>query len=330
VRKAASASETHVAHAARDGLIRGNAVDAVVTGVLVAAADAPGVLLGPLQMLVGGAGAGLIAVDGRVRQPGRGAPRPRGFLVGEVIPEAARVGVPALPAALATALASHGTRSLLRAAAPAIEWVRTRSAERAALLELIARRGAPAMAEDSVAVELTAIAGRGAQGLLTAADLAEVRPALVRCPERALGPSGVLTVPWSGSAGSDGKCTHVVAAADGRGLVAVACYEVPTEGIAVPALGLVAPFAAAPVLRGRPRIAPDEPRPSSAPIALRARKGIVDLAIAIATATNGQDALASLLEACAIQPTFSAALATVTEGQPVGISAARDAVMVLA
>src|SRR5450432_3699908 len=105
-RRAAAGSESHVAQAARDALARGNAGDAVVAGVLMAAAESPGVLLGPVQLLAGGAGAGLIAIDGRVRQPGLDAPRPRGFVSGEPIPEAARVGVPALPAAVATALAS--------------------------------------------------------------------------------------------------------------------------------------------------------------------------------------------------------------------------------
>jgi hypothetical protein len=329
VHKAASASEAHVAQAAREGLARGNAVDAVVIGVLVAAAESPGVLLGPVQMLIGGAGAGLIAVDGRVRQPGRGAPRPRGFVAGEPIPDAARVGVPALPGALATALASHGSRSLLRAAGPAIEWARSRSPERAALLVSIARRGAPALAEDSVAGELVAVVGRAAHGLLTVDDLAEVRPALVRCSERSLGVSGVLTVPWRGSVALDGRCTHVVAAADSRGLVAIACYEVPLDGVSVPALGVVAPLAAAPILRGKPRTPPDEPRPTSAPIALRARKGMIDLAVAVATTTAAQAALEALLDAFTEQPTFGAALATVKDGRPVGISAARDSVTVL-
>src|SRR5579862_1370370 len=87
--KAATASDPVVAEAAREALSRGNAVDAVVTGVLVAAARSASVLLGPLQALVGGAGAGLLAVDGRVRQPGTGAPRPRGFVEGTPIPDAA-------------------------------------------------------------------------------------------------------------------------------------------------------------------------------------------------------------------------------------------------
>ncbi len=147
-RRAAAGSESHVAQAAREVLERGNAVDAVVAGVLMAAAESPGVLLGPLQFLAGGAGAGLIAIDGRVRQPGLGAPRPRGFQANETIPDAALVGVPFLPAALVTALATLGAATLLRAAGPALAWARANAPERAGLLEAIARRGAPALAEE--------------------------------------------------------------------------------------------------------------------------------------------------------------------------------------
>ncbi|MGH7438109.1 MAG: hypothetical protein ACRENE_20695, partial [Polyangiaceae bacterium] len=50
--KAATASDPFVAEAAREALGRGNAVDAVVTGVLLAAARSASVLLGPLQALV--------------------------------------------------------------------------------------------------------------------------------------------------------------------------------------------------------------------------------------------------------------------------------------
>jgi gamma-glutamyltranspeptidase/glutathione hydrolase len=329
VHKAASASETHAAEAAREALGRGNAVDAVVTGVLVAAAEAPSVLLGPLQMLVGGAGAGLIAIDGRVRQPGRGAPRPRGFVSGEPVPDAARVGAAALPAALATALASLGTRSLQTASSPAVDWARVRSPDRAALLRSLARRGAPILADDAVAGELTAVAGRGSQGLLTQDDLAEVRPELVRCTERSLGPSGVLMVPWSTGGARDGATTQVVAAADGRGLVAVASYQVAADGLPIPALGLVAPLAATPVMRGKPRVPAGEPCAAAAPIALRTNKGTIDLALGVALAPDAEAILAALLDAIATEATFAAAFATVKQGRPVGLSATRAAVTVL-
>jgi hypothetical protein len=328
-RRAAAASESHVAEAAREVLARGNAVDAVVAGVLMAAAESPGVLLGPVQLLAGGSGAGLIAFDGRVRQPGLGTPRPRGFVSGEAIPEAARVGVPALPATLATALASLGVVTLLRAAGPAIAWAKSRSPERARLLEAIARRGAPALVEDGVAGELTAAAGRAARGLLTPDDLAASRPLVVGCDERVLGASGALTVPWRGVLAEDASSTHVVAAIDGRGLASVACYEVRSEGVAVPALGLVAPGYAAPVLRGEPRVSPGEPRPAAAPIVLRARGGIVDLALGVAVGSDAGASLDAILRALGVALTTMDALHAAVSGRPIAIVSERDATRVL-
>jgi gamma-glutamyltranspeptidase/glutathione hydrolase len=327
-RRAAAASEHHVAEAARDVLARGNAVDAVVAGVLMAAAESPGVLLGPVQLLAGGAGAGLIAIDGRVRQPGLGAPRPRGFLAAEAVPDAARIGVPLLPASLATAVASLGAGTLLRAAGPALARAKARSPERAGVLEAVARRGAPALAEERVAAELLAAAGRVARGLLTPEDLSEAMPALTRCEERALGPSGILTVPWREAA--DGSFVHVVAAADGKGRVAIACYEVPDEGIQVAALGLVAPRAAEPVLRGKPRVTPGSARPAGAPIALRARKGVVELALGIAAAANANAVLDAVVHLFATAPTFAEALAAPHSGRAVALSSTRDEARVLA
>jgi gamma-glutamyltranspeptidase/glutathione hydrolase len=318
-----------VAQAAREALARGNAVDAVVAGVLVAAAEAPTVLLGPLQVLVGGAGAGLLAIDGRVRQPGLGAPRPRGFLADEAVPDSARVGVPALPAALATTQATLGGGSLLRAAGPALERAKQRCAERAELLEAFARRGAAAFAEDAIAGELVAVAGRAARGLLTQEDIVALRPVVVRCDERVLDASGLLGVPWSESV-VDASFTHVVAAADGRGLVAIACYEAPVEGLALPALGLAAPLCAEPVLRGRTRVRPAEPRPAAAPVALRARRGVVDLALGVALAADAQQSLDAVTHALETAPTIADAVAVAARGRPVALVRTRDAALVVA
>jgi gamma-glutamyltranspeptidase/glutathione hydrolase len=296
IRRAAAASEPHVAQAARDAMPRGNAVDAVVGAVLVAAAEAPTVLLGPVQLLVGGAGAGLLAIDGRARQPGIGAPRPRGVVAGEQVPPPARVGVPALPAALATAHAALGKATLLRVAGPAVERARAVAPERAHVLEVFARRGAAAMTDEGVAAELVAVAGRAAGGTLTRDDLAAVRPTVVSCPERSLAPGGILRMPRAEPASvPGGEGTHVVAAADGNGLVAIACYEAPVEGVAIAPLGLVAPASAAPVMRGETRVRPGDPRPAPAPIALRVSKGIVDLALGVAMAADAEGALAGVL-----------------------------------
>src|SRR5258708_26101492 len=96
------------------------AVDALVAGVLAIAMVRPGVLLGTVGILLGGTGEGLLAIDGRMRQPGVGAPRPRGFPEGDAIPNAARVATPGLPAALAIAHAGRGGRTLGELARAAI------------------------------------------------------------------------------------------------------------------------------------------------------------------------------------------------------------------
>jgi hypothetical protein len=316
---AAAASEGHVAQAARAALARGNAVDAVVAGVLAAAAAAPGVLLGPVQILVGGAGAGLLAVDGRVRQPGVGAPRPRGTVEGEAIPGAARVGVPALPASLAAVLAAAGSVTMRRACLEAVEAARAASGERASVLAGLARRGAPAMADESIAGELVAVAGRTAGGVLTTRDLSSVRPTLVHPKEQSLDPEGWLRAPWRESA-ADATRTHVVVAADRRGLLCAACYELTEEGVAVPALGLVAPALAAPVMRGRTRVPPGEPRPSAAPIAIRVRAGFADLAVGLGMAADADAALERLLPRLDESPLVADA---VTSGAGRGVAVAR-------
>jgi hypothetical protein len=324
---AAGASEARVAQAAREALSWGNAVDAVVAGVLVAAADSPTVLLGPLQMLIGGAGAGLLAVDGRVRQPGLGAPRPRGVLAGHAVPPQARVGVPALPSALAAALASAGSTTLARALRPAIEVARAASPERARVLQVLAKQGGIALANEAVAGELMAHAGRASGGALTRDDLEAVRPAVVSCDELRL-PNGAFVVPWR-TQSADASETHVVAAADGRGLVAVACYEAPIEGLAVPHLGLVAPPSAAPVMRGETRVPPGEVRPSAAPIALRAGGGVVDLALGVACSPEGEALLTAVLAALDAQ-ILSEALGAAASARTVAVVRTRDAAIVVA
>jgi gamma-glutamyltranspeptidase/glutathione hydrolase len=299
VSRAAAASEAHVAKATLDALRRGNAADAVVTGVLVAAASSPSVLLGPVQILAAGAGTGLVAIDGRVRQPGRGAARPRGFLPKDPIPDAAYVGVPVLPAALAAALGSLGTVTLPRAAAPAIGWARTSAQQRVAVLEAVAKKGGLGLALDAIAVELTAVAGRAVGGLLTRGDLTVSRPEIVRCTERSLGPPGIFRVPWSMEDAPDASQVHVVAACDTRGRVVVACYEAAVDAVHVPALGLSAPRCAVPVMRGKRRVAPGTPLPAAAPIALRVRRGRTELAVGVALGARAQDSMTAVLESLA-------------------------------
>jgi hypothetical protein len=329
-RRAAAASEAHAAHAARDVVERGSAVDAVVAGVLAAAAESPTVFFGPVQILVAGGGAGLVAIDGRIRQPGRGVQRPRGFLVGDAVPLQARVGVSALPAALTAAVAAFGSMTMLRIASQALAIASARSPERASLLETFARRGAQSLSEGGIATELVAAAGRASRGLLTTDDLATIRPDVVRLEERRLGTSGILAAPWAASAGVDASFTHIVAAGDAHGMLAIACYEVRTEGVAVAALGVELPLVAHPVMRGQTRVTPGAVLEAAAPIALRARRGVVDLAIGVASARDAEDMVRATVAGLDETTALAQALAALPAGRPIAIARGDNLARVLA
>jgi hypothetical protein len=215
--------------------------------------------------------------------------------------------------------------TLTRAAGRAIEAARALSPERAAVIELVARHGAAGLAHDAVALDLIAVAGRSSGGALTRDDLVAVRPAVVSCDRNE---AGVTLVPWRVSSSPDASNTHVVAAIDSRGLAAVACYDDPLEGVAVETLGLVAPLVAAPVMRGRTRARPGDPRPASAPIALRQRLGVIELALGVALAQQGDRTLAALLQATDAA-TLAEALRTSRAGSAVAIVRRTDAVVVI-
>ena len=324
-KRAVGASEGSAGEAAREALAFGNAVDAVVAGVLMAAAETPSVFLGPVQILVGGHGAGLCAVDGRVRQPGLGMTRPRGVPAGEPVPAPAWVGVPALPGALALVVASLGSVRLGRVCQAAASHARELCAERADVIAAFGGQAASALLNDHIAGELTAAAGQSVGGALTRDDLGAVRPVVIVCDENSLEADAVLRPPWR-SQSCDGTNTQVVAAADAKGLVAVACYESGLEGLAVPSLGLVAPSFAAPVRRGERRVPPGKARPAPAPIALRAPRGQPDLALGLAAAASAERTLDDVLAALRESPSVVArALGVAQVGRAVAVVCASNA-----
>ncbi|WP_394827505.1 hypothetical protein [Pendulispora albinea] len=279
---ALAASQPKIVDAVMSLAPKGNAVDLVVAAVFAAAALSPSTLLGPVQILMGGGGAGLRAIDGRTRQPGMGAPRPRGFLPRDVIPEAAYVGVPALPAALAAAHALAGELSFARVVGPAVALAKDESDARREVLARVSRRGALALGEGDLGEDLVSTAGRLGGGLLTHEDFANARPTETECQLETCGPRAIGRAPWlddGAPAPTFATEVHVVAAADVRGRIAIACYNVTAEGLDLPAWGLLAPRTAAPVRRGEPRIRPGEPRPAPAPCVLLSADGVLGGAI---------------------------------------------------
>lgn len=334
--RAAVASLPEIEAAAEELLGRGNAVDAVVAGVFAACAMSPGVLLGPVQILVGGAGAGQLAIDGRVRQPGIGAPRPRGFTSAEEVPDAARVGVPWLPAALSVAVATMGTATFAQVLAPARALAK--GTPRAEVLARIASRGPRAIEERPLGGELLAMAGRPSGGLLTSEDLASPQPNVQKAaridrrgasPARASMPSRersrvlgelpkksakpgeapepkvVITFPWTRIEDDvpappahdlDVARVRAVAAVDRNATFAVACWDEPTDGLLIPELGLRAPFFAEPVRRGQTRVRPGDARAAAAPAALLGTAAAPELAFCAFGAPDAYEVLAQAID----------------------------------
>ena len=303
LQRAAVASSPEVESAAEELLRKGNALDAVVAGVFAACALSPGVLLGPVQILIGGGGSGLRALDGRVRQPGVGAPRPRGFKEDEDVPEAARVGVPWLPATLSVAVATAGTATFAAVLAPALALAK--GSPRHEVLANIAQRGPRAIEERPLSSELLAFAGRTAGGLLTSDDLSSPRPEVHPAARHAIaGDRYVIELPWatdvSGVPTPPGgrvpiATARAVAAVDRNGSFAIATWDEGVDGLTIDELGLRAPFFAEPVLRGETRVRPGDPRAAAAPILLIGTDAGPEHALAAYGAGDAYDVLGAAI-----------------------------------
>ncbi|RYZ08887.1 MAG: hypothetical protein EOO73_06220 [Myxococcales bacterium] len=250
--------------AAGEELAKGaSAVDAVLAGYFAAAGAYPAVLLGPVTLLVGGTGSGERAFDGRVRQPGKGAKRPRGTLPGAEPPMAARVGVPNSVPALAVALGYGGTATLARLVQSGVALARERGAERrAAVLSRVGEVGALAFSEPELSRALVRAFGAPNGGLLTPADFS--RPENLDAP--AVRREGHLSAPWAADAPAPFLRGTTVSAIDVNGLFVAAAFECQPEALYVDELELSAPLLAVPTLRGVARTAPGTQLAAPAPI----------------------------------------------------------------
>lgn len=275
---AATASDVTAAEAAQAVLdAGGSAADALVAGFLAAAGAHPGVLLAPAVALVAGVGVGARAFDGRAAQPGRGAPRPRGFVDAGSVLDAARVAV---PRAVPMLILLHGyqgrarLRELARGGVAAAEGAG--ATKRAALLRQIGDSGIVALRGREIERALLAAGGSVAGGLLTAEDLLEARPgeaeALTAREAASVEDVGVvLRSPWP--AGAEALPAEVIVTCDGRGVIGALAYTPADSGVAVPELELTLGRDAVPVRRGIPRVSPGTPLPTAAPIAILQRAG---------------------------------------------------------
>lgn len=253
----------------------GGAVDALIAGFFAAAAARRDVLLSPAAALTVGHSGGVRCFDGRYVQPGRGAPRPRGYLAGTDIPQAARVPVPRAVGMLHL-LHSYGGRARLRELIrPAVSAAQRASApRRAEIIGAIADRGLLGIRSRDVTRALLEVGGQIAGGTLTEIDLDEARPNEDQAQETNFGSAAVVTAPWSAestspifAAGSHEGC-EIIVARDHWAACAALVYVPTADGLAIDPLELqIAPHAT-PVQRHVPRVAPGTPLPMPFPAGL--------------------------------------------------------------
>jgi gamma-glutamyltranspeptidase/glutathione hydrolase len=309
LRAAASTASSPAARAAAAEILAagGTAVDAVIAGFFAAAGERPNVLLAPAVALVGGTGAGGRAYDGRSAQPGLGAPRPRGFVEGATIPDAAYVSAPRTIAMLMLLHGHRGRTSLSVLARPGVSAADAQDEKsRAGLIRRVGASGVLALRSSEVARALITAGGAVAGGMLTERDLDEARPAEADAVTTTL-PSGagVLTSPWPApDAAASG--TEAVVACDGRGIVAAIAYAPTSAGVLVPELGITLARDAIPVLRGVTRLAPGTPLAAPAPIALLGRKGFWAALGVTGVATLRPEALEALASGQALESALAA------------------------
>jgi gamma-glutamyltranspeptidase/glutathione hydrolase len=304
VQRGAIGNQPVAVQAAQEFLLSGgSAVGAVLSGFFAACGAYAGVLLGPLSIMVAGIGSGVRAFDGRLRQPGLGTKRPRGFLSDEEIPTGARIAVPQAIAAAVVAHAYDGGGPIAEVLKRGIRQARQVGSEaRAEILQSIRGQGARVLSSPSVARPLLHVAGISEGGLLTSADLAAIcdldvtasaHPNLANWFEAPWAKEDInSSAPAENEPVSDAdrgaavepreqrlhlssvdSLLMVLAAVDSRGVFAGVAYEWTTNGIAIDGLDLEAPACAIPVMRGVTRILPGCPIPTAVPIAIQVVSG---------------------------------------------------------
>ena len=336
----ATGSQPTAVQAAHEFLLdEGSAVGAVLAGFFADAGMRAGVLLGPLIVIIAGVGTGVRVFDGRLRQPGLGTKRTRGFTDRAAIPLAARVAAPHAIAAAVVAHAYDRSGSFAEVVKRGVRVARDTGAEaRAQVLLGVQSQGARFLSSPQASRSLMHVAGVSEEGLLTQADLTAVADLdTMARPHPAL--PGWSEVPWavaderslntessaaSGSLGSNeavllrqnaydaAGATMILCAVDARGVFAGAVYQCAQDGVVFEELGLVAPMSAVPVLRGVPRLAPGSCLPAPVALAIQTDRGVPMCIVGDSTANYITPAIVNAPEFRIQRPTESR-LVTVAE-----------------
>jgi gamma-glutamyltranspeptidase/glutathione hydrolase len=288
MQRAAVLSTHPEAHEVAEEVLRdsGSAMTAALAGFFAAAGGETGVLFSPLTVLVAAGGAGVRVFDGRCRQPGLGAKRPRGFLPGEAIPGAAYAPVPGSVAAALVACAYTPGTSVTAVVRRGIAAARKSGApRRAAVLDRVSSLGAGFLADGLVRGPLLGELGPAQGGLVSLGDLAPPR----EIDRPAVDVDGLWLAPWavsdiaSGATPSEGEPAeersvasaaqaaenHVLCAVDVHGRFVGLAFQRWRDGLQLPDLELLLPRLAVPVRRGVPRVDPGAPLPAPAPLGIR-------------------------------------------------------------
>jgi gamma-glutamyltranspeptidase/glutathione hydrolase len=328
IRGAKAAASQHAAAEAADATLAGGAgaVDAVIAGFLGAAGAEPGVLFAPAVAIVAGFGAGARAFDGRAAQPGRGAPRPRGFVDDAAIPDGARVAAPRTLGMLALLHSYRGRSSFSALARAGVAAADSAGAKkRAAMVRKVGSAGVLALRAPEVVRALLAAGGPVAGGALTEADLAESAPAET---DAAVTPIGdgltAYTSPFAAPSDARGDA-EVVVACDGRGVIAALAYVPAKGGVPLPDLELAMGRDAVPVRRGVTRVAPGTVLPMAAPIGIAVHTGTFAAAVGLpGRAALEAAALAELVKGVPVETALAdlrahlgghSAVAVITDGK---------------
>lgn len=298
------------------------AIDAVLAGVLALAARHPAVLLSSGTILLGGTGEGLLAIDGRARQPGLSAPRPRGFTDPTAVPDAAKVAAPLFPYALTLAHAGRGVRTrtaMLNVALSAARATGNIDEARVESLRAFGREGSAILRGGPIREALLATAARSVGGTLTREDLDALRAELMNARLENVGARRWARAPWSSDEAPAGELA-VVAACDSHGALAIASVLIPTFTLPLADVGLAVPLLAHAVLRGVTRAPAGAPIPLPAPIGVAQTGDTADLALGVGGSGASESAFAELAAGASdVTSAIDEAIARMTEHRVAGV-----------